>query len=244
MAQGMPESEHSLWLSFIDHSDQDARAKLIELYRDLAKKISAVLFSKRFNDDVEFDEYVQMGSIGLVEAVDRFRLEGGASFETFASYRIRGAILNGLPRLTEQGSQQAYLTKIRKERTSSLAYETSGDKLEFASAFEEMVSITLGLAIGLVLEETGVVSSNLDKQDYGYVSGELRHIREKLTEQVESLPEREKLIIQYHYFHGCGFEELSDILGVTKGRVSQLHYKALAYLKENVLASPSLDDYL
>ncbi|MFY0678073.1 MAG: sigma-70 family RNA polymerase sigma factor [Neptuniibacter sp.] len=238
----MTDSERALWLSLINDSDQSARAKLIELYTDLVSKISAILFAKRFNDQIEFEEYVQMGSVGLVEAVDRFRLEAGASFETFASYRIRGAILNGLPHLTEQGSQQAFLSKLRKERTDSIAND--GNKEEFGSAFEEMVSITLGLAIGLVLEETGIVSSEGEKRDKGYVSGELLRIKDKLKEHVEQLPERERLIIRYHYYHGSGFDELADILGVSKGRVSQLHHQALSYLKNEILHSPSFDDYL
>lgn len=237
----MTDSEHSLWLSLINDSDQSARAKLIELYAELVNKISAILFAKRFNNQIEFEEYVQMGTVGLVEAVDRFRLDAGASFETFASYRIRGAILNGLPQLTEQGSQQAFLSKVRKERTESITKEENG---EFASVFEEMVSITLGLAIGLVLEETGIVSGSNKKNDHTYSSGELLHIRQMLMRQVDFLPDRERLIIQYHYYHGSSFDELSDILGVSKGRVSQLHHKALKYLKEELLAHPSLDNYL
>lgn len=239
----MTDLERALWLSFINDSDQSARAKLIELYTDLVNKISAILFAKRFNDQIEFEEYVQMGSVGLVEAVDRFRLEAGASFETFASYRIRGAILNGLPQLTEQGSQQAFLSKLRKERTESIAND--GDKEEeFGSAFEEMVSITLGLAIGLVLEETGIVSSEGEKRDKGYVSGELLRIKDKLKEHVEQLPERERLIIRYHYYHGSGFDELADILGLSKGRVSQIHHKALTILKGEIVAEPGFDGYL
>ena len=99
---------NELWQRHLGEHDKEARAELIESHTGLAKKIAASMYGKRYRDHVEFEEFLQFGIVGLIESVDRYDPGKGATFETFASYRIRGSIINGLARMTELRSQGAY----------------------------------------------------------------------------------------------------------------------------------------
>jgi RNA polymerase sigma factor for flagellar operon FliA len=232
--------EKLLWDSFLAHSDHDARKTLIEKYTSFVKIIAASIYSQRNDDEVDFEDYLQYGMIGLIESIDRYKPEKGAVFRTFATYRIRGSILNGLTKSTERHEQNAYRTKLRKERLNSITtdYKTRKDSL-----FSELVEVALGMAICYMLEDTGLVqdpSKVVIGQDEE--ASELALLKLRLVESVKTLPERERLIVEYHYFKHADFNELSDILGVTKGRVSQIHKRALALLRDRLGGWSSLDE--
>lgn len=234
--------ESLLWRRHLEHQDEDARAKLIESNMNLAKKIAASLFSKRYNDDVEFDEFYQLGIIGLIESVDRYSPEKGAAFETFATYRVRGSILNGLEKMSELRSQSAYRNRQRKDRISSIVSkeQSSGDQL-----FGDMVEVTLGLAIGFVLEDTDLARDFADNaSDHAYDENHLSQLRALLINSIDRLPDRERKIIQYHYLQGMRFDVVADLMGVTKGRVSQMHKRGLQLLRKALGDDQSLDTYL
>ena len=86
-------------------------------------------------------------------------------------------------------------------------------------------------------EEKGIL-------DGGYSSAQYSSVRASLVSRVELLPENEKLVVYYHYFQGLKFEEVASSIGLSKGRVSQLHKKALATLKLSLCPDVSLDGYL
>ncbi len=228
-----------LWERYRKGADQAARAALIGKYSELVRTVAATLYSRRPDDEVEFDDYYQFGTVGLIESIDRYEPDKGASFETYASYRIRGAILNGIDKVTEKRSQAAYRTKARKERLNSLAEESSK-----VSLFDEMVEITLGLAIGFMLEDTALIrEQNAVSEDQAYKNNEVAQVSRQLIQAVEKLPDRERLIIQYHYFHHTSFEHIAEILTLTKGRVSQIHKRALHKIMADLKGVGNLDSY-
>src|SRR5438128_2076815 len=96
------EQETSLWAQYRRTGEPLLRARLVTTYLPLTHGIAARLFGQRSNDSVAFEDYLQYGRVGLLEAIDRFDpARGEASFTTFAGYRIRGSILNGLEKATE-----------------------------------------------------------------------------------------------------------------------------------------------
>ncbi len=236
----MGESVADLWNRHLSNGDSAARQNLIENYTGLVRKIAGSMYSRRFRDHIEFNEYFQLGVVGLIESVDRFDPDKGATFETFASYRIRGSILNGLEKSSELRSQGSYRQRLLKDRVTLLTKEQSSSDL-----FDEMVDLTLGLAIGFMLEDTGLFSSQEKSlEDSAYKSGNLQQLREHLLRAVDTLPERESQIIRYHYLQGARFDDVARLLGVSKGRVSQLHKRALQRLRDCLGRKATLDTFL
>src|SRR5262245_21524787 len=97
-AQKQPAEAHelALWRRLRGSRDADARDGLLALHMPYARIVAATYYSRRYNDEVEFGDYLQYASIGLLEALERFDPERGAQFRTFAARRMHGAILNGL----------------------------------------------------------------------------------------------------------------------------------------------------
>lgn len=230
-----------LWSRYWGQSDVATRDLIIEHYSSLVKVVAASLYAQRPDDEVEFDEFFQYGMVGLIESVDRYEPDKGASFRTFATYRIRGAILNGLEKITERHEQRAYLGRLRKERLASIT--ATDDKRNDISLFEEMTEVALGLAICYMLEDTGLVQDPANASgDQAYQAKELLFLKASLIESVDFLPERERLIIHSHYFQHSNFNDIAEMLGVTKGRVSQLHKRALLQLREKLGGGLSLNE--
>ena len=212
----------ALWAQFIVSRADSLREELIAHYLPLARIAAAKLYRLRPDDSVSFEDYLQYARVGLLEAVDRFDPEREASFETFSGYRIRGAILNGLGRESEIAAQRAYWSTRTQERVESL----QPAELRATAGLDDFAQLTLGLALGFLLDretepaDTAVASNP-------YAATELVELRRVVRGLVEQLPERERDIVRQHYFHEREFQIIAKDLGLTKGRVSQLHSQAL-----------------
>lgn len=240
-AGGQPDRQ--LWEEFQQTRLPSLREQLIDRYLEMTRRIAANLYSRRITDTVTFDDYLQYGRLGLIEAVDRYDPARGASFATFANYRIRGAILNGLERSTESAAQLTQRRQQRlRERTQSLqeAVDTSGE--EHLDPFAGLVNMTVMLAIGYVLEDDGHWNpAGPDTSQDLYRSIELDRVRARVHLLVDALPERERLIVQQHYFEHVEFQVIAAQLEVTKGRVAQLHARALRLIREGYEALAGFD---
>lgn len=236
------EHERRLWLSMRDKGDGAARKELAENYMPLARTIAAQLYGMRADNDVEFEDYRQFAFAGLMEAMDRYDLSSDAKFSTFAGYRIRGAILNGVQKFSERKEQAAFRARVQRERVASLCNESTVSGRQVL--FEEMVDLTVGLALGYMLEDTGIFrSGDAVVEDSTYKTHHMNELRNRLRHIVEVLPEREQLLIRYHYYHHVDFDQIAEMMEISKGRVSQLHKKALKLIKEAMLGFRELDGY-
>lgn len=220
--------EEKLWVDCARGSEK-AREELIARYLPVAKGIAAGFFARRAVDDVEFGDYVQLAYVGLLEAVQRYRPVSGAQFSTFATYRIRGAILNGLPKMTEVGDRISYSKRVRKERTDSLVEgeDTSAD------SFASFVDLMVGLALVHQLDEIAdEVAAEPTVANDPYASRAYDDMKQRLRAALDQLSERDRQIIGHHYFHFMAFDEIATAMNITKGRLSQLHKRALEHLRE------------
>lgn len=232
----LTESEAALWAQYHRTGEPELRARLVTAYLPLTHGIAARLFGQRSNHALAFEDYLQYGRVGLLEAIDRFDpSRGEASFATFAGYRIRGSILNGLEKATEASAQSAQRRRLRlRERTQSLG-QLSGDDPQRRRAldFAGMVDVAILLAMGYVLEDSGQWNpAGPDKGNDPYRSLQLERLRTRLNRLVDVLPERERTIIRCHYFEHMEFQDIGALLGISKGRVSQLHARALQLIRE------------
>jgi RNA polymerase sigma factor for flagellar operon FliA len=234
------------WEEYGRTRDPRLRQELVRRYLDMTHRIAASVFGMRINNTVTFDDYLQYGRVGLLEAIDRYDPTREASFETFAGYRIRGAILNGLEKSTESAAQAAYRRHSRlRERAQSLESAGSGDSQDHAESirggssdpdvdsFGGLVDVAIMLAMGYVLEDSGDWNpAGADRAGDPYRSLQLERLRTRLNLLVDALPQRERLIVRYHYFEHMDFQVIAEVLELSKGRISQLHARALRLIRE------------
>lgn len=254
--------EAILWQRWRAQGDAGARTVLVERYIPYARMLAAISFKSRYHDEVEFGDYFQLASIGLMEAVDRYDPAHGAQFKTYASARIRGAILNGLDRLTEKGQQIALHKRLRKERLDAaveLAAKATGQDPEKPGepspprAPQELLAylaeVGIGLAISVMLEGTGMVGSDGPQDGTHDQSPEVLYFRKQerqhwqtlLRDLVQRLPEQECRVIRCHYQQGIPFDEIGGMLGVSRSRISQLHRQGIGRLRASLAQAPPCD---
>lgn len=228
------EEEAECWKLHTKMQDKAARCTLIEFYLPYAKRISVHLFSTRPGNELEFDDYMQYAATGLIQAVDSFKPDQGAAFTTFANYRIRGAVLNGIESTNERMAQLSFRRRVEKERLESIA---SGAREEGSlDSFEQLVEVSVGLALGYMLEDAGLYLPDdaqcSGEQHYTYV--EIKRLQVQLDAILDTLSDKERQIIRYHYYRSINFNAIADILNLSTGRVSQLHSKALKSIRNTL----------
>jgi len=227
--------EFILWMQYRDHGNDEARAKLIDQYLPLAKIIAAKLYAKQINDEIAFEDYHQIARIGLIEAIERFDYQVGVKFRTFADHRIRGAILNGLELQTEKQQQLSMIKRLRHEQLESckqLLNEESGAESS-KDLFKHLAEISIALAIGWMLEDTGMAEQSDDAIHDNisiYKGIELQQLQYHLRSQIDKLNSQERQFIRYHYFQGFSMGEIAEIFKVSRGRISQINRTSLMKL--------------
>lgn len=210
---------------------------LVTLYLPMVKKIAGGLFVQRFFDGVPFEEYVQFGFEGLLQAFERYDPALGAKFETYAQHRIKGAIISGLEKSTEVNQQVATLRRMAQERIDSLTATSDGEfptlKDDPQAAFNRLVEVSLGLAVAFMLDDSGLFQSGTGTSwDDGPSNLAYKQLQQKLSAAMGGLNDKERAVLEWHYFQHESFDVAADQMGLSKGRVSQLHRNALRKLRE------------
>ena len=264
VATGTAEPAAALWQRWCKQRDQAARGELIELYMPHARTVAASVYALRTHNEIEFNEYLQLACVGLIEAVDRYDPALGAQFKTYASHRMRGATLDGLERLTEKNQQIAVNMRLRRERFAdikAMAKEKSAvarkrerqtPRVIENALFSYLAEAGIGIALAVMLDGTGMLQpdesddlnerAQLPAPDVAYFrKSETRRLREILRELIDRLPEEERRVVRYHYEQEIPFDQISTMLAVSRGRVSQLHQRALANLRKAMGRGPPCD---
>lgn len=227
-----PRVEASLWRRLRYEQELRCREQIFTRYRDLARAIAARQLRARPRNGVELPDMEQFAYEGLLVAIDRFDPLRGIPFPAFARRRILGSIFDGASRMNEVDAQYSYRRRLEAERARSLA-AASGQEDDPLRALAALAS---GLALGLILAETHLVESE-DGRDHrpgAYETLAWRELQVRLAQQISQLPEREAVVIRQHYENGVSFARIAEMLGVSRGRVSQLHAKALAMLQKRL----------
>lgn len=211
--------------------------ELVRVHADLVKRIAYHLCA-RLPASVEVDDLMQAGMIGLLEAASQFQDGKGATFETYAGIRIRGAMLDSLRQLdwTPRSVHR------RAREVAQAIQEIERDTGTEASAAD--IAAKMGISLGeyhvivqdaagchlASLEDMGSTDAGDDRLDpLRAVTDE--NFRLALVEAIDALPEREKLIMSLYYQDELNLKEIGKVLGVTESRVSQLHGQAVSRLK-------------
>jgi RNA polymerase sigma factor for flagellar operon FliA len=234
------DEERGLWLR-LRAGDAAARETLIEHYLPFAQILAAKIYGGRHHDEFEFGEYMQFATVGLLESVERFDPERGVKFKTFAGRRIIGSMLNGVENLSEKQQQISFRQRLASERLESLRGKPP-DASNPDDLFHYLAQVAVGLALGYMLDDSGMYQKrNAVYHNGGYEAVEIDQLQKRVRSLVENLPERERKVIKYHYMNHFQFEEIADVMGVTKGRISQVHKRAIELLQEAVKKIRSCD---
>jgi RNA polymerase sigma factor for flagellar operon FliA len=235
----MDTGAQSLWEAFRALRDAASRERLIEHYMPLARIWAAKMYRMRIDESSTFDDYLQFARVGLIESVNRYDAARNACFETYSSYRIRGAILNGIQHSSEAAAQRSFWRTHVQDRVHSLE-EGLTVRLEQAT-LNDLADFAVELALGFVLDSGRPDMIDESPQTNPYAAVELADFARVVKDLVGKLPPREREVIEAHYFEQIEFQVLAERYAVTKGRVSQLHARALARLRELLREQPKLD---
>ena len=236
-----------LWEEYAKAKSPEIREKIILEYAPLVKVVAGRL-SMYLGYNVEYEDLVSYGIFGLIDAIDKFDFLKDVKFETYASLRIRGAILDQIrkmdwiPRTIRQKQKKIdavirdiearYGRSATDEEVSSGLGITEEEYLDWQS----QMKITNVVSLNEFLEQGSEVpneasqsrSSQFDSPEEVLERDELKKM---LTESLELLTEKERKVIVFYYYEDLTLKEISNILGVAESRISQLHTRALQKMR-------------
>jgi RNA polymerase sigma factor for flagellar operon FliA len=216
----------------------DDKKTILEKYGPYVRSVAATV-RKQFNAQLELEELMAYGQIGLLEAAERFDPKVGANFLTFAHYRIKGSIFDGLRKMGVLRGADARTASVGERAAAylgNLADREQGAGNRAGSIDDDVMDISNAVA-GLAM----VFATSLEGADTLGFSDEslpvdqrleLEQQRVRLRAAIEKLPEKERRLLQGYYFQGKTLEEAGAEIGQSKSWASRLHARAIERLKE------------
>ncbi len=237
--------KEKLWKSYSEKRTPQVREQLIVEYAGLVKVVAGRL-SMHLGNTVEFDDLVGYGVFGLIDAIDKFDVNKDVKFETYASVRIRGAILDQIrkmdwiPRTVRQKQKKIEeATKTIEARTGKVATDKQiAEELEISSKelldWQTTLNSTNVISLDEYVEQGAEPvmdakrNSHFEQPENAISKRELKKV---LAEALETLTDKEKKVVLLYYYEEMTLKEISRTLEVSESRVSQLHTKALGKMK-------------
>jgi RNA polymerase sigma factor for flagellar operon FliA len=240
--------KEKLWEEYQKNPTQELRETLITEYASLVKVVAGRL-SMYLGYNVEYEDLVSYGIFGLIDAIDKFDPGKDVKFETYASLRIRGAILDQIRKM--DWIPRTVRQKQKKIDEAIKTVEARTGK----NATDREISSELGIGEGELnewqsqLKVTNIVSLNEFVEQGGEPVMDARHnshfiqpedsvqeeeLKKVLNETMELLTEKERKVILLYYYEELTLKEISNILSVSESRVSQLHTKALLKMRKKM----------
>jgi len=231
---------------------QKERDDLILQYAPTIKHL-ALRISMRLPSHIDLDDLINAGVIGLMDAIEKFDPKKGVRFETYAEFRIRGAILDELraqdwvSRSVRQKANQLSRTyasleqKLGRAATDEEVMESLGiDREAFYKLLDRVRSISLinwEEITGREKVDGGTAETPADfrKSSDLFRDLNLRRVRQVLQNAIEGMPEKERIVVSLYYYADLNMKEIGEVLAITESRISQIHTKAVLRLRGKLL---------
>ena len=242
-------AKNKLWEEYHKNKSADIREQLILEYAPLVKLVAGRL-SMYLGFNVEYDDLVGYGIFGLIDAIDKFDLMKDVKFETYASLRIRGAILDQIrkmdwiPRTIRQKQKKidAAIREIEKEgghvaTDAEIAAKMQISEDEYAN-WQNQMKVTGVVSLNEFMDQGSDIPEDSENRSSGFVKPEeaieKEELKKMLAQSLELLTDKEKKVILLYYYEELTLKEISQVLEVSESRVSQLHTRALQKMREKM----------
>jgi RNA polymerase sigma factor FliA len=242
------EGRNRLWEEYSKSRTSSNREKIILEYAELVKIVAGRL-SIYLGYNVEYDDLVGYGIFGLIDAIDKFDYNKGVKFETYATLRIRGAILDQirkmdwLPRTLRQkqkkidSAYQKMEARLGRMATDEELAEELDITVKELNTWQNQTKISSLISLDEYIEQGSDVKVEANENSHFAQPDKLverSELKEILLESLESLTEKEKKVIILYYYEELTLKEISLTLEVSESRVSQLHTKALQKMRNKM----------
>ncbi|MDF2653958.1 MAG: fliA [Bacillota bacterium] len=238
-----------LWDGYKRNKSIEARNEIVLQYTNLVRKI-VLRFKGSYSNFGQLDDMVNQGIIALIDAVEKFDPDMGNKFETFASLKIKGAIIDFMRKQDWVPRNQRNLSKeldeIYNELYAERGYEPTkqemADKMgvtlpnldkilqqrhnSIILSYEEAINEKMMIASPLIVND-----SDKETPETGLLYDELK---EKLMEAIDQLNEKERLVVSLYYYENLKLKEIAEVMSITESRVSQIHSAAIIKMKNRL----------
>lgn len=236
-----------LWEEYAKTKSPEIRENIILEYAPLVKVVAGRL-SMYLGYNVEYEDLVSYGIFGLIDAIDKFDFLKDVKFETYASLRIRGAILDQIrkmdwiPRTIRQKQKKidAVIKDIEVRCGRTATDEEIAEGLGISDDeyldWQSQMKVTNVVSLNEFLEQGSEVPNEASHTKSNHFDSpeevlERDELKKKLAEALEILTEKERKVIVLYYYEELTLKEISNILEVSESRISQLHTRALQKMK-------------
>lgn len=237
-----------LWDQYAKCKSYELREKIIIEYAPLVKLVAGRL-SMYLGYNVEYEDIVSYGIFGLIDAIDKYDFNKNVKFETYASLRIRGAILDQIrkmdwiPRSVRQKQKKIDMTmsKLEAEYGRPATDEEIAKELDITvdeldtwngqTKISNIISLEDFIEQGSEIRMDASHNSQFEQPEKIVEKSELALMLEKALDE---LTEKEKSVVLFYYYEDLSLKEISKVLGVSESRVSQLHTKAIQKMKKHL----------
>ena len=235
---------HTMYANVQQESSED---DLVIRHAPLVKRVEYHL-KGRLPDSVQVDDLIQSGMLGLLEAAKNFDSTQGASFETYAGIRIRGAMLDEIrrgewaPRSVHKNNREISQTIHNLEQElgrpvfdREIAQALDVDLEQYHKMLRDGLGVKLFSLNEMVFNDGETISDKVPNNEPTPSAQVEQHaFSEQLAKAIEELPEKEKLVLSLYYEQEFNLREIGEVLGVSESRVSQLHGQAAMRLRSRL----------
>jgi len=237
-------SNQELWQKYSKQKDNDVRNLLIVGYIGIVKKIVHMILPT-YSRLAEYEELISYGILGLINAVERFDIKKDVKFETYASIRIRGEIIDQIRKQDWAPTNvRANIKKIENAykllQTEFQREPTDIEVSDYLGISVDVIRKNLGdnhvfnlLYLDEMFAESGSCDIDSGETLVGY-DLEKKEMKDELISFIDSLKDKERLVISLYYYEEMTLKEIAIVLGVTESRVCQIHSKAISRLREKL----------
>jgi RNA polymerase sigma factor FliA len=258
-------THYLLWIKYGENHDSISQENLVKQYGYLVEQMANRMSVSIPHRIIPREDLISLGYIGLIEAIKKFDYKKGFQFETFGLWRIKGAMLDGIrkmdwvPRGLREKAKKLNSAFRHLEQTL-LRSPTDEELSKYLNlSLEEVDQVISALSVSSMLSLNEPVNGNDDEgkeqirldqikddnstsQEHQMLMIEFKNI---MAESIDKMPEKEKLVISLFYYEGLSQVEIAEVLDLTKGRISQIHSKAILRLRQSFESKGySLDSFL